>query len=72
MKWFTLDIFRQILMVAGAIAVGLGWKDEASVQSVIGIVMSVAGAVWQLFDHNTVQQEVKTLRTEVKSLKGLK
>lgn len=72
MKWFTLDILRQILMVAGAIAVGLGWKDNETVQSGIGIVMSVAGAVWQLFDHNNVQQEVKTLRTEVKSLKGLK
>lgn len=72
MKWFTLDIFRQLLMVVGAIAVGLGWKDEASVQAIIGIVMSVAGAIWQLFDHNAVQQEVKTLRTEVKSLKGLK
>jgi hypothetical protein len=59
-------------MVAGAIAVGLGWKDNETVQAGIGIVMSVAGAVWQLFDHNNVQQEVKTLRTEVKSLKGLK
>lgn len=72
MKWFTLDIFRQLIMVVGAIVVGLGWKDQATVQAGIGLVMSVAGAVWQLFDHNTVQQEVKSLRAEVKGLKGLK
>jgi len=72
MNWLTLDVLRQILMVAGAIAVGMGWKDEGTVQTLIGIVMSIAGAAWQIFDHSNVQKEVKTLRTEVKSLKGLK
>lgn len=70
-NWFTLDILRQILMVAGAIAVALGWKDEQTVQTIIGIVMSVVSAIWQLFDHGKVQTEVKSLREEVKSLKGL-
>jgi hypothetical protein len=71
-KWFTLDVLRQILMVAGAIAVGLGWKDDQTVQTIIGIIMSIVSAVWQLFDHSAVQTEVKSLRDEVKSLKGLK
>lgn len=67
-NWFTLDILRQILMVAGAIAVALGWKDQQTINMVIGVVMSLAGAVWQLFDHNTVQNEVKSLKQQVKSL----
>lgn len=71
-NWFTLDILRQLLMVAGAIAVALGWKDDQTVQTIIGIIMSIAGAIWQLFDHGAVQNEVKNLRDEVKTLKGLK
>ena len=72
MKWFTLDILRQILMVVGAIAVGMGWKDQESVNMLIGILMSVAGAVWQLFDHSAVQEEVRSLKEEVRSFKELK
>lgn len=72
MKWFTLDVLRQILMVVGAIVVSLGWKDQETVNILIGVLMSVAGAIWQLFDHHAVQSEVKNLRDEVKSLKGLK
>jgi hypothetical protein len=72
MNWFSLDILRQVLMVAGAIVVAFGWKDQETVNMVIGILMSVATAIWQLLDHGKVQSEVKSLRTEVKSLKGLK
>ncbi len=72
MSWFTLDILRQILLVIGAIVVAFGWKDQETVNMILGILMSVASAIWQLFDHNKVQTEVKSLRTEVKSLKGLK
>lgn len=72
MSWFTLDILRQLLMVIGAIVVAFGWKDQETVNMVIGILMSVASAIWQLFDHDKVQTEVKSLRNEVKSLKGLK
>lgn len=72
MSWFTLDVLRQMLMVVGAIVVAFGWKDQETVNMVIGILMSVATAIWQLFDHSKVQSEVKSLRSEVKSLKGLK
>ena len=72
MSWFTLDILRQILLVIGAIVVAFGWKDQETVNMILGILMSVASAIWQLFDHNKVQTEVKSLRTEVESLKGLK
>lgn len=72
MSWFTLDLFAKILMVVGAIVTALGWADESTVQTAIGVVMTLATAVWSLFDRNKVETEVKSLRNEVKSLKGLK
>lgn len=69
MSWLTLDVLRQILMIIGAIVVGLGWKDQETVNMIIGVLMSLAGAIWQLFSNNKVQTEVKALRTEMKALK---
>jgi hypothetical protein len=71
MNWFTLDIFRQILMVLGTIVISIGWKDQETVQGAIGVIMTLAGAAWQLFDHNKVQTEVKGLKDQIKGLKGL-
>lgn len=72
MNWFTLDVLRQVLMFVGAIVVSLGWKDQETVNMVIGVLMSVAGAIWQLVAHNNVQKEMKNLKTENKQLKSVK
>lgn len=72
MKWFTLDLLRQILMIVGGIVVALGYKDQATVTTIIGIIMSVASAIWQIFDHSAVQDQLKSLVEENKGLRGPK
>lgn len=71
MNWLTLDLVQKILTIVGAIVVGLGWKDQETVNMVLGVLMTVIGALWNVFDRNKVEGEVKGLRKELKSLKGL-
>lgn len=71
MNWLTLDFVQKVLTIVGAIVVGLGWKDQETVNMVLGILMTVIGALWNVFDRNKVESEVKGLRKELKTLKGL-
>lgn len=72
MNWFTLEALKQILMVVGGIVTALGWKDSETVQSLIGLIMTVVGAVWTFVQSHKLNGEVKSLRSEMKALKGLK
>lgn len=72
MNWFTLESLKQILMIVGSIVTALGYKDSETVQQLIGVIMTVVGAIWAFVQSHKLNGEVKSLRSEMKALKGLK
>jgi len=49
-KTKLLGIIRHLLTFGGGIAVTLGHLDEAVLQEIIGLIVTLIGVVWSVFD----------------------
>lgn len=45
-----LGIIRHVLTFAGGFVVAKGWADDATVQTIIGALVTVAGGIWSALD----------------------
>jgi hypothetical protein len=43
-------IVRHILTFGGGLIVGKGWLDEATMNAVVGAVITIGGAVWSIIE----------------------
>lgn len=55
MNWDMLSgLIRHILTFAGGFIVARGWLDEATLNAVIGALITLGGALWSIFAKRAV------------------
>lgn len=50
MKESLLSLARHVLTFAGGFVVAKGWADEATVQAIVGALITIGGAAWGIID----------------------
>lgn len=53
MKESLLSLARHVLTFAGGFVVAKGWADEATVQAIVGALITIGGAAWGIIDKHT-------------------
>jgi len=54
MNWENIaSILRHVLTFGGGIVVAKGWLSDGTVQSIIGAIIAVGGAVWGQFNKSS-------------------
>ena len=64
----VIGLIRHALTFAGGWLVTKGIGDPASVQAIVGAIVTVVGAVWSIIDKKNSAAEVETLKAQVSML----
>jgi hypothetical protein len=50
----TLGIIRHVLTFGGGLIVAKGWADNGTVETIVGAVVTLVGAVWSIIQKRSV------------------